>query len=136
MGMPIGAAAVAGAGPASGDLVGCAAGAARLPKVGGPPFSRPMGRKRIPKASSMLEVPCAATGSGVGMMQKQESLAGVRGPLKRYTPAPPMSRKKKARVRNSESNYLESKAGRFLSVSREFHNYRICWAIPSLVDRD
>ena len=127
MGMPMRAAAVAGAGaiPASGDLVGWDAGAARLPKVGGPPLRSPMGRKRIPKASSMLEVPCAATGSGVGMMQTQESLAGVRGPLKRYTPAPPMSRKKKARVRNSESNYLESKAGRFLSVSREFHNYRI-----------
>src|SRR5437773_5392760 len=123
MGMPIDAAAVAGAGPASGGLVGCAGGAARLPKVGGPPLRSPMGRKRIPKASSMLEVPCAATGSGVGMMQTQDP--SVRGPLKRYTPAPPMSRKKKARVRNSESNYLESKAGRFLSVSREFHNYRI-----------
>src|SRR5437879_1624666 len=111
MEMPIGAAAVAAAGaiPASGDLVGWDAGPARLPKVGGPPLRSPMGRKRTPKARSMLEVPCAAPGSGVGMMQKQESLAGVRGPLKRYTPAPPTSRKKKARVRNSESNCLESR---------------------------
>src|SRR5207247_10567084 len=101
------------------------AGATRLPKVGGPHLRIPMGRKRTPKASSMLEVPCAAPGSGVGMMQTQESFVGVRGPLKRYTPAPPMSRKKKARVRNSESNYLESTAGGFLSVSRGFHNYRI-----------
>src|SRR5437667_9428348 len=87
MGMPMRAAAVAGAGaiPASGDLVGWDAGAARLPKVGGPPLRSPMGRKRIPKASSMLEVPCAATGSGVGMMQTQVSLAGVRGTWKRYT---------------------------------------------------
>src|SRR5437667_4776614 len=108
--MPTGAAAAAaGAGPASGVRVCCGVGVTRLPKEGGPPLRRPMGRKRTPKASSMLEVPCAAPGSGVGMMQTQESLAGVRGPLKRYTPAPPIRIKKKARVRNSESNYLESK---------------------------
>ncbi len=63
-----------------------------------------MGRKRIPKTRSMLEVLCAAPGSGLGIMQTQESFVDVSGPLKRITPAAPAIMKRRARARNSESN--------------------------------
>ena len=45
------------------------AGVAAFLRDGRPPFMSPMGKKSIPKARNMLEVPWAAPGSGLGIRQ-------------------------------------------------------------------
>lgn len=96
---------------------GDAAGVA-LRNDGRPPFIRPIGKKISPNRRKMLEVPCAAVGSGVGIMQLHGAPDGGTVPLKRIIPAIPINMKTNDNARNSESNIRSfSDGSHFLRIS-------------------
>ena len=85
---------------------------------GSPPFIKPIGKNINPNTRKILDVPCAAVGSGVGIMQLHGAPDGGTVPLKRIIPVMPIRMKTRDNARNSESNIGSfSEGSRFLRIS-------------------